>query len=422
MTEETKYLPGLKLREITLEVPLNHQDSSGRQIEIFARVVTGDNGDKRPYLVFFQGGPGNEDPRPSLYPDTAPNWLSRVLEDYQVVLLDQRGTGRSTPVSALPGTGALAGLTTPPDQAEFLTHLRADEIVNDAEAVRKYLGVEQWTAMGQSFGGFTTVRYLCAYPESLAGAIITGGLTAVAHPIEDVYTATWQIMVEKTEAYYRRFPADRDRVRRVAELCATGQMMLPSGETVSLERWRNIGSGLGMQGGEISLHNLLEHDPLSAAFRYDLAAGLPFTSRNPIYSVLHESCYADGVATRWAGERTMPQVVREDPTLLAGEHLSHAVISENRELSNLSAAADILANHEWNRLYSREKLQSAKVPVAAVAYFHDAFVPFQYSLETAGLLPDCRLWVTSEYEHNGLRRDIRVIDRLIKLLQGKITQ
>ncbi|WP_252893416.1 hypothetical protein [Mobiluncus curtisii] len=48
-------------------------------------------------------------------------------------MLDQRGTGRSTPVSADLDFGPLAGLT-PSAQAEYLTHLRADEIVRDAEA------------------------------------------------------------------------------------------------------------------------------------------------------------------------------------------------------------------------------------------------------------------------------------------------
>lgn len=421
MTEETKYLPGLKLREITLKVPLNHLEPEGRQIDIFARVATREDGEKKPYLVFFQGGPGSEDPRPSLYPDTNPNWLERVLQDYQVVLLDQRGTGRSTPVYATTDRGALAGLD-PQGQAEYLSHLRADEIVNDAEAVRQYLGVQQWVSMGQSFGGFTTLRYLSAYPESLAGAIITGGLTAVGHPIEDIYAATWQIMLEKTEAYYRQFPGDRKKVAQVAQLCAAGKLRLPSGEALSLARWRNIGSRLGAQGGDLWLHNLLDHEALSAVFSHDLADALPFTGRNPIYSVLHESCYADGVSTRWAAQRTMPAAVRDDPTRFAGEHISHAIFTEDRELANLAAAADILATHEWPKLYQPENLKAAQVPVAAVAYFHDAFVPLEYSLETAALLPQCRLWVTSEYEHNGLRRDTRVIDRLIKLLQGKITQ
>ena len=57
------------------------------------------------------------------------------------------------------------------------------------------------------------------------------------------------------------------------------------------------------------------------------------------------------------------------------------------------------------------------MPVAAAVYYSDAYVPLEFSMETAALLPDCRTWVTSEYEHNGLRMDPAVIDHLIGLLQ-----
>ena len=59
------------------------------------------------------------------------------------------------------------------------------------------------------------------------------------------------------------------------------------------------------------------------------------------------------------------------------------------------------------------------MPVAAAIYSGDVFVPLDFSLETAALLPDCRSWVTSEYEHNGLRMGDAVLDRLIDLLKGR---
>src|SRR5699024_4448138 len=57
-------LPGLQLSDHTLAVPLDHADPHGAQIDLFARVVTADGGEHRPYLVFLQGGPGSEAPRP----------------------------------------------------------------------------------------------------------------------------------------------------------------------------------------------------------------------------------------------------------------------------------------------------------------------------------------------------------------------
>jgi pimeloyl-ACP methyl ester carboxylesterase len=420
-------LPGLTLTDITLDAPLDHARPEAGSIEIFARVVTGEGGSEKPYVVFLQGGPGSEAPRPTLVPVNPP-WLPRLLQDYQVVMLDQRGTGRSTPVSssvvvrdgrvAAAVGGALAGKGAV-EQAEYLSHLRADEIVNDCELVREALGAQTWTVMGQSFGGFTTLHYLSVHPESLAGALVTGGLSAVRHSADDVYAETWRIMIEKSEEYYRRFPGDRDRVRALTDLCAQGRITLPNGDAVSADRFRTIGHRLGMQSGAEQIHYLLELDEGSSAFAHDLAASLPFAGRNPIYAVLHESSYADGVATRWSADRTMPDRVREDASLLGGEHIHRTLFAEDSELRPFAEAADLLAEHTWNQLYFPDKLAQADVPVAAAVYHGDAYVPLGFSLETAALLPDCRTWVTSEYEHNGLRMSTDVIDHLIGLLKGR---
>ena len=416
MRSITETLPGLTLTELTLEAPLDHANPGSVSIEIFARVVTGEGGADKPYLLFLQGGPGHEAPRPALAP-ASPSWLPRALQEYQVVMLDQRGTGRSTPISS-PSVTPLAGLDVA-EQAAWITHLRADEIVNDAERVRQALCIDRWTVLGQSFGGFTTLHYLSVHPEGLAGALITGGLSAVQHPVDDVYATTWRIMAAKSQAYYRHFPADRARVRDLSSRCLRGEVRLANGDAVSADRFRTVGHLLGVQGGPERLHYLLGLDPASSAFAHDLAAALPFGGRNPLYAVFHESSYADGVATRWSADRTMPAQVREDPTLLGGEHLHRGLFAEDSELRPFAEVADLLAEQEWNQLYFPDLLAQAEIPVAAAVYAGDAYVPLDYSLETAALLPDCRTWVTSEYEHNGLRMDDAVLDHLIGLLKRR---
>ena len=200
---------------------------------------------------------------------------------------------------------------------------------------------------------------------------------------------------------------------------AAGEIVLPNGDAVSPDRLRTLGHKLGAQGGAEQLHYLLELDHRSSAFAHDLAEMLPFGGRNPLYAVLHESSYADGVRTGWSAERTMPDRVREDMTLLGGEHLHRGVFAEDSELAGFAEVADLLADHDWNQLYFPDRLAAAEVPVAAAVYHQDAFVPLEFSLQTAALLPDCRTWVTSEYEHNGLRADNAVLDHLIGLLQGR---
>ena len=62
---------------------------------------------------------------------------------------------------------------------------------------------------------------------------------------------------------------------------------------------------------------------------------------------------------------------------------------------------------------ARAVLERNAVPVAAVVYHDDMFVPADLSLATAARIRGLTPWVTNEYEHDGLRMDgARVFDRL----------
>ena len=98
----TYRVPGAVLTEREHVVPLNHPAPDGRTISVFTREVAHPDGLDRPYLVFLQGGPGFEATRPTSPPS---GWIKRAIEEYRVLLVDQRGTGRSTPVGpAIPGS------------------------------------------------------------------------------------------------------------------------------------------------------------------------------------------------------------------------------------------------------------------------------------------------------------------------------
>lgn len=412
----SRAIPGLVTDDLRLDVPLDHSNPDDpRTIEIYARIVALPDGPDRPYLVFLQGGPGSESPRPTLTDPQFPGWLRRALDSYRLVLLDQRGTGLSSPVSEPVGA--------PEDQAEYLTHLRADEIVEDCEDIRRHLGVERWAALGQSFGGFTLLRYLSAHAESLCAGYFTGGLSAVGHHPDEVYATTYAGMAAKSEEYYRRFPADRDKVRELVYLAQDGGVRTPDDSTVSPSRVRSLGILLGASGGAEKLHYLLELEPSSRAFRYDLAANLPFGGRNPLYAVVHESCYADGATTAWSAARTYPDTFRSDVTLLTGEHILPGWFDEDSSLRPWRDVANIIAAHTWPRLYDPRALRNAEVPCAAAIYYNDAYVPLEYSVETASLLPQMHPWVTSEYEHNGSNASGgAVLDRLIGLVHGDMVR
>ena len=422
---------GAILTDHSFEVPLDHADPGGAQIEVFAREVVGveraaeSTVDLLPWLVFLQGGPG----RPSPRPNGRDGWLDRALRDYRVLLLDQRGTGRSTPANRL----TLARHGSPQAQARYLAHFRADSIVADAELIRRQLtGGRPWSVLGQSFGGFCTVSYLSLAPHGIAEAFIAGGLPGLTTTAEEVYQATYPLVAAKNLAHYERYPEDAERVRQVARRLITSDVRLPSGAALTVEAFQTLGMHLGASTGSQFLHYLLEDafagDEIADDFRYRLDALLTF-SGGPLYAALHEACYAQGTATRWAAQRARADfgafraelaLDGTDPVLFTGEMIYPWMFETDPVLRPLAEAAQILAEHEgWPPLYDPALLSANEVPVAAAIYYDDMYVPQQISIRTAAQIRGLRRWVTSEYEHDGLRvSNGAVLDRLIAMVRG----
>jgi pimeloyl-ACP methyl ester carboxylesterase len=326
-------------------------------------------------------------------------------------MLDQRGTGRSSPIGELPGR-------TPLEQAEYLAHFRADSIVRDAEWIRRELGAERWSVLGQSFGGMCVTTYLSLAPTGLREAFITGGLPPLGPRIDEVYARTYALVLERNRRYYERYPADRDRVLRLHERIESDGLELPSGEPLTWRRFRQLGQMLGMSDGAEDLHYILELPPDSPAFRHDLEAGVSF-ARNPLYAVLHEASWADSGATRWSAERVLPPEF-EAPHLFTGEHVYSWMFDDYRALAPLREAAQLLSDREWPRLYDAQVLERNEVPVAAAIYADDMYVERAFSEETAARIRGARTWITNEYQHNGLRVEgERILGRLIDLARGR---
>jgi pimeloyl-ACP methyl ester carboxylesterase len=424
MRRSTHRLPGLLLTEHEFRVPLDHESPSGEQIALFAReaVAPRKRDQDLPWLVFLQGGPGGLAPRPT----GRSGWLGRALLDHRVLLLDQRGTGRSTPQTRQ----TLAALPDPAAQARQLTHFRADSIVRDAELVRReLLGDGQWSVLGQSFGGFASLTYLSLAPDGLRDVIITGGLPPVGHTADDVYGATYDRVASRQQRFADRYPEDQAVLDSVADHVARVDVHLPSGDPLTVPRLQQLGMGLGTGDGPEVLHYLLERawagSELADEFLAELERRTTFVDR-PLYALLHESIYCDGPgqASAWAAQRELDK--RPDlapdvrPLQLTGEMIYPWMFENDRTLAPLAEVAQLLADHEeWGALYDVDRLADNKVPVAAAVYHDDMYVEYAYSMETAARLGACEPWVTNEYSHDGLRSDARVLDRLLDMLAGE---
>ena len=162
---------GHTVYEHRLAVPLDHLRPVGEDnptIEVFAREVVRKGREDSPYAVFLQGGPGYPSPRFGTF---SGGWMNRLLQDYRVVLLDQRGTGQSTRMDAQ----ALSHLDTDEEKAAYLRYFRQDQIVYDAEALRRELcGDEPWRRSASLSAALSRPR-TCRWLPRLEASLITGG-------------------------------------------------------------------------------------------------------------------------------------------------------------------------------------------------------------------------------------------------------
>jgi len=175
-----------------LVVPEDRSRPDGPQLELFvARVPALAAVPKPDPLVLIAGGPGQS--AVDLYLQ-----MRRAFEpvriERDVVLLDQRGTGRSADGFECHLTENAAFDTNEIDELRdainrCLAELERDPhffstepAVGDLDALREALGVEQWNLYGISYGTRVAQRYAARYPERVR-AMILDGVVPVSLPL-----------------------------------------------------------------------------------------------------------------------------------------------------------------------------------------------------------------------------------------------
>jgi len=401
---------------------------------------------QRPYFVYLEGGPGYGNREPQDLP------LTRFLlsRGYQMLYLDYRGTGLSTPINA----EALAKQGDPQAQADYLKLFRQDNIVRDLEAVRLCLTADlpldkkQWSIFGQSFGGFVSLTYLSKYPEGLRESFITGGLAPVGKTADEVYRATYKKVMERNKVYYDKYPEDIEGVRRIVSyIVGKGGIALPGGGRLTVGRLLSMGISFGFHGGIDSIHSLIlkmvtDLDQFSFLTRSTLAAfeqNIPFDS-NPVYAILHEAiyCHKRGVPSNWAAYRVGSQLNDfswltgqptiqgeagvETPLYFSGEMVFPFHFETYPELMQMQRAAQLIAEHTgWEDLYDEQQLRRNEVPVYAASFVDDMYVDFDLARETAKMVRGIQVFETNSLYHNAVRaRSDEVLHQLFKMRDDPI--
>ncbi len=180
----TDPLPAAYARCGTLTVPLDPAAPDGPTIEIFVARVAALSAEPRPDpLLLIQGGPGESTVDFYLQARGA---FEQARRDRDIVLVDQRGTGRSAEGFACEAPDDLSLDTADSDILArvidaCIAELKHDPrfyttsvAVRDLDAVRAALGIETWNVYGVSYGTRVAQQYLRQYPERVRSVVLDG--------------------------------------------------------------------------------------------------------------------------------------------------------------------------------------------------------------------------------------------------------
>lgn len=431
------YVPGLHVEERAIDVPLDWQDNTpggvirGETLRLFCRVLTAADRvhDNLPLLVFLQGGPGGQCPRPlSPFSD---GWIAQASQHFRIVLPDQRGVGRSSRLDASTMARMSDSGVSAERQAWYLKRFLADSIIRDFEHLRlTEFNAVPWCSLGQSYGGFLTLTYLSMFPQGLAACFTTSGIPHVPADAREVYEHTFPRMAMKTRQFYERYPQDVERVGVIADRIAQGDVYLPNGEKLTVERFQTLGSSFGMKPSFERVHWLIDAafsdgDGSLKAFKHSGGASsgsfsdeflygvMDATASSPLYWPLQEFIYADGQLEhpiRWAAQQvreTMPEFSGSArPLLFTGEAVFPWMFDQQQALMPfLPAVSLMMEDTQFGKLYDLEQLGNNKVPLQAAVYFDDMYVDSGLQIDTLSRIANSHYWVTNEFEHDGVHGD-----------------
>ncbi|WP_433425487.1 alpha/beta fold hydrolase [Microtetraspora malaysiensis] len=203
--------PGEGIECGTVKVPVNWSLPGGEQIKVFVSRSKARK-QKLGTLVTNPGGPGNPGATPVMMaPEEFPD---EILDSFDIIGFDPRGIGRSHPIQC-DDTLMTKTFTPPATQTAWnelvahnrrlgescrkktgplFDHLDTRSVARDVEAIRRALGAEKISFLGQSYGTLIGQHYAQLFPDKLDRLVLDGvvdhGLkTAAAHLLDGAQEA-----------------------------------------------------------------------------------------------------------------------------------------------------------------------------------------------------------------------------------------
>ncbi|WP_287128226.1 alpha/beta fold hydrolase [Candidatus Cyanaurora vandensis] len=146
----------------------NRTTGLGRQIDLNLAVLPASSrAPQADPLFFIPGGPGEAATQSFL---TLAPVFERINQDRDIVLVDQRGTGRSNPLTCATTDLKACLQKLSADPTQYTTSIA----MADLEAVRAALGYEHINLYGGSYGTRAALTYLRTYPDRVRAVVLDG--------------------------------------------------------------------------------------------------------------------------------------------------------------------------------------------------------------------------------------------------------
>ena len=219
-----------------LRRPLDPANPGGTQIDVHYAVLPALARNRKPDpVMFFAGGPGQSAIELG---GSVARLLARLSYRRDIILVDQRGTGRSAPLACpdVPATASMAPQADPARQLQRvqaclatlqalphgdLRHYSTWVAMQDADAVRQALGAAQVNVVGGSYGTRAALEYMRQFPQAVRRAVIDGvappDMVLPAALSTDTQAALDAVLAacQAQPACQQRHPALRDDWRRL---------------------------------------------------------------------------------------------------------------------------------------------------------------------------------------------------------------
>lgn len=214
----------------TLVVPADHTNPASGKLRLPVTIVRSSNTNPAPDpVVYLAGGPGES------AVTHIEQWLKHpLLESRDLILFDQRGSGKAEPSLNCPELEKSA----PKNQVRALQQcyqrLRKEGInpalfnstqsAADLNALRQALGIESWNLMGVSYGSRLALTVLRDYPESVRSVILDSPYPPQVNAYEEMPLNAAQAI----QALLEQCSADRDCAYAYPELAQVLEAQLAS--------------------------------------------------------------------------------------------------------------------------------------------------------------------------------------------------